>query len=106
MPGTYALKVAPLARGPGEKKIKATTQSSAAIGLAVERRAYALQLRGVPNIPALAPGPSAFGDDQGFRYMAMQKMSITLKEKLDQAGGRFSAAAVAHVGAAMVCFAL
>lgn len=95
------MKVAPIARGPGEKKMKSTTQSAAAVGLAVERRAYVLQLKGVPHLPALPPG-IAYGDDNGYRYLAMQLMSGSLLDRAKAVGGRFPDTMVAHVGVALV----
>ena len=100
VPGVYAAKVAAIARGKGEKKVKATTQSSGAVGLAVERRAYVLQLKGVPHIPTLPP--NNYGDDLGYRYLVMQLMSGSLKDKARTVGGVFSPAAIAHVGASLV----
>jgi eukaryotic-like serine/threonine-protein kinase len=100
LPGTYALKTCRISRGKGEKKVKSTTQSQGAVALAVERRAYVIQLKGVPNLPDLPP--SNYGDDKGYRYLAMQKMAEDLKTRVASVGGRLSPTAVAYVGHAVV----
>lgn len=100
LPGTFALKTCRISRGKGEKKVKSTTQSQGAVALAVERRAYVIQLKGVPNLPELPP--SNYGDDKGYRYLAMQKMAEDLKTRVASVGGRLSPAAVAYVGNAVV----
>jgi hypothetical protein len=80
----YAIKVAQIERGVSEKKTKSTTQSDGAIGLAVERRVYEVQLRGVPGVPRLPP--RNYGDSNGYRYLVMQRMSDTLKDRVKTHG--------------------
>lgn len=100
VPGAYALKACPIARGPGEKRVKTTTQSAGAVGLAVERRAYVLQIKGAPHVPALPP--NGYGDESGYRYLVMQRMGDNLKDRAEAVGGAFTPGAVALVGQALV----
>ena len=97
-----AIKVAKLERGPREKKLKGITQSDGAIGLAVERRVYQVQLPGMPGVPRLPKSP--YGDVLGYRYLAMQRLDASLKEKAAACGGRtrFSDEAIALVAASLV----
>lgn len=57
--------------------MKGLTQSDGAIGLAVERRVYELQCRGMPGAPTVPSG--GYGDADGYRYLAMQRLGHTLK---------------------------
>ena len=95
-----AIKLAVLARGPKERKVKGSTQSDAAIGLAVERRAYALQLPRMPGVPALPA--AAYGEALGYRYLVMQRLGQNLKQRAADVGGRFSPPAIAHVASSLV----
>lgn len=96
----WAIKISRLERGPKEKKVKGTTQSDGAIGLAVERRVYQVQLPGLPNVPALPP--QCYGDANGHRYLVMQRLGVNLKEKAAEVGGTFSPAAAALVATRLV----
>jgi hypothetical protein len=96
---SYAIKVAQIERGLGEKKTKSTTQSDGAIGLAVERRVYEVQLRGLPGVPSLPP--RNYGDSDGYRYLVMQAMSNTLKDRV-KTHGALSSQASAYVATKLV----
>ena len=77
--------------------MKGLTQSDGAIGLAVERRVYQVQLPGLPHVPSLPAG--CYGDSNGYRYLVMQLMGDNLKQRLEKCGGAISsegAALVAH----------
>ena len=61
----------------------------------------AVLFRAVPHIPRVAPKDN-YGNDRGYRYLAMSMLGDTLTRKVDGSGGRLSAAAVAHVGRQLV----
>jgi hypothetical protein len=90
---TFAIKVAPLERS--KKGRHKSNQSPEAVLLAKERLLYAAHLTNCAHIPRLPL--RCYGDDKGYRYLAMQLMSTSLSARLKEVGGAFSYGAVALV---------
>ncbi len=79
------------------KKSAVLKQSKEAMLLAKERLLYVSLLRNVPHIPRVPP-VDGYGTVQNLRFMAMDMLGVSLSRKAQEAGGRLSTAAIAHVG--------
>jgi len=86
---SYAMKISPLSSGnaaSSKKKRKKTPAERNADALYAEHLLYLNSINGHRGIPSLPP-TGAYGEDQGYRYLVIQRLGRTLEDVRRSVGG-------------------
>ena len=102
----WVMKLAPLppAPAPGAARKKNKTHDAMkrnADTLYMEQLVYKNYLMGVPNVPEL-PVTLSYGEDQGFRFLVMQRLGQDLTQAFQAHGRYFAPALLADMGKQML----